>query len=578
MGLKTFSTDGTDASNPNRALSIILWSSTVILLSFFCLTHLFVTLSFGFGLQVSAVIAPAALLLSLAGGEWLARKEGLGFKMRIIPPAIALIITGIGLFLAASFFDMSWDGLWYHQTAVYRMSKGWNPLFDPLAIFNPNPDMQTWIRHYAKGPWYVALALFTTTGNIEMAKAAPWIVLSASFFAVFAAALDFSVNRGKAILIAVLVCFNPVVLFELASYLVDGLMISFLAIFVAALLRWFKRPTILIIVIMAASAILCINAKMTGLVYLSFFCLAGWLYSLIKRRDLLFRCTTILFIPYALGVLIFGFNPYVTNTLYRGNPFYPMLGSAAYPSLAQRGEDPIEMWETPHNMMGKSRFVRLGYAIFGRPGAQPYYIGQDASLMWPFDVGWKDFSMYYFHDVRISGFGPLFSGVLLLSLVLLGIVFFRPAIPRIVLILTLCAIVLPLFMSIHTWWARYGPQLWWLPITGIIAGLAFSDRRWIKGIAYSLAAILLLNTALIAMVHFKWEVDATRTTYEQMAYLRQKKEIEVDLQYFIEPFSERLHNGGVNFRAVGRLRGNNPMEIISVSPGYPCAVRVCFKH
>ena len=50
----------------------------------------------------------------------------------------------------------------------------------------------------------------------------------------------------------------------------------------------------------------------------------------------------------------------------------------------------------------RSRFFRLAYALFGRPGAQPFYPGVDASLMLPFDVGPGDFAIYYFHDVRIA--------------------------------------------------------------------------------------------------------------------------------------------------------------------------------
>lgn len=36
-----------------------------------------------------------------------------------------------------------------------------------------------------------------------------------------------------------------------------------------------------------------------------------------------------------------------------------MLGSAEYPSLSQRGSDPIEADETPKNLMGRNRFVRF---------------------------------------------------------------------------------------------------------------------------------------------------------------------------------------------------------------------------
>jgi hypothetical protein len=575
MNLKSFTNNDAHTLKPNRELSTLCWSVTAILLTFFCLTHLGVLLSFVVQSGVSPWIAPAALLLSLAAGDWLARREGLSGPLRIIPPVTVLAALALALFLAAAFFDMSWDGLWYHQTAVYQMSHGWNPLRDPMHGFTPH--LQDWLRYYAKGPWYMALALFQTTGHIEWAKAAPWMALAAMSLAMFTVSLDFGMRRGKASVIAALVSLNPVVTCQLASYLVDGLLISFLACFVAATVRWFRRPNLLVLVIAILSAILCINTKLTGLVYLCFFSAAGGLFVLIKRRDLLWRYAVVQLASILAGTVVFGFNPYVTNTVYRGHPFYPMQGTAAYPSLSQRGQDPIEIYETPRNMIGRNRFVRFAYAIFGRPGSQPFFEGENASLMRPFDVRWKDFNIFYFHEVRISGFGPLFSGAFLISLLLLGVALVRPGIPRKIVVLLAGAIILSLLVSTHTWWARYGPQLWWLPIVAVVAGLAVPGWRAAIWAARGLAAILLVNAILVAVAHFRWEIKATRTTHEQMALLRQKGEVEVDFQYFREPFGERLRAAGVTFRASRRLQCDNPMELMSVAPGYPGAVRACFK-
>ena len=62
-------------------------------------------------------------------------------------------------------------------------------------------------------------------------------------------------------------------------------------------------------------------------------------------------------------------------------------------------------------------------------------------------------------DVRIGGFGPLFSGILLLSLLPLAAAFTRPQAPRLLLALGAVTIVASLLVSVHTWWPRYGPQL-----------------------------------------------------------------------------------------------------------------------
>lgn len=574
MTTKYITNSNVSTLEPKCNLSTLCWSTAAILLTFFCLTHLIVMICFSLNWRVSAVVAPIALLVSLIAGSWLARREGLISWQIITSSFVAITIAGISLFLASKFFDMSWDGLWYHQTAVYQMTHGWNPFYDPMHNFAPH--LQDWVRYYAKGPWYISLALFETTHNIEIAKAAPWIALMATFFAVFAVSIDFRMHRRTAALIAALVSLNPVVTCQLASYLVDGLMISFLACFIAAMFRWFQRPSLLIVVIAIASAVLSINSKLTGLVYLCFFCAAGGIYILVRRRELFWRYVVILSISISAGTVIFGFNPYVTNTINRSHPFYPMLGTASYPSLSESGQDPIERYETPHNMVGRNRFIRFAYAIFGRPGSQPFFQGENANLMWPFDIGWKDFHIFYFHEVRISGFGPLFSGALIMSLLLFGAVLVRPSIPREIIILFIGAIVLSVLISKHTWWARYGPQLWWLPIIAVVAGFV-SGWRPVRWTAYVLTAILLFNAVFLAVAHFRWEIEATHATYEQMDLLRQNGEVEVDFQYFREPFSERLRAAGVTFRASRQLHCGSPMELMSVAPGYPGAVRVCIQ-
>jgi hypothetical protein len=264
--------------------------------------------------------------------------------------------------------------------------------------------------------------------------------------------------------------------------------------------------------------------------------------------------------------------------LNRHHPFYPILGTPEYPSLAGQGQDPIERWETPGNMVGKGRLVRLGYALFGRPGAQPYYPGNDASLMPPFDVGWNDFAIYYFHDVRISGFGPLFSGAFLIALILIAVSIVRPGIPWEVILLAAAMISASVLVSEHTWWARYGPQLWWIPMLGLVGGLTCRGGGGVRALTWGLAAVLIFDVVPISIVHFRWEADATRITHEQLQLLHGRRGVRVDLQYFGEPFGERLKNGGVVFIRVDSLACAAPMELMSVSPGYPCAVRACLDN
>jgi hypothetical protein len=59
--------------------------------------------------------------------------------------------------------------------------------------------------------------------------------------------------------------------------------------------------------------------------------------------------------------------------------------------------------------------------------------------------------------------------------------------------------------------------------------------------------------------------------------LRGAARVLADFQYFGEPFGMRLRNAGVAFAAVDGLPCDTPIELMSVSPGYPMAVRVCLE-
>ena len=564
------------ASTSRGRLALACWLVAANLLLFFCFAQLGVVVAFAAGQPVPPYVAPVALICALAASDWLGRREGLRGFLRIALPLASLSILAVSLLLSGMFLDMSWDGLWYHQTAIYQMAHGWNPIRDPLHSFPPG--LQDSLSFYSKGPWYVSLALFQFSPHIEWAKPAPWMSMAAMFFAVLAALLDLGLRRGPAWVIAALVALNPVVVFELATYLVDGLLASYLACYIAAMARYIRRPSPVVLAVLVASTILCANTKFSGLVYLCFFAAAGGVYLLLRNRRLLPRYAAMMAAAVLVATSLFGFNPYVTNTVHRGHPFYPWFGTAAYPSYEQRGQDPNEKYETPKNLVGRNRLVRFAYSLFGRPGAQPFFEGPDARLMWPFDVRWRDFEIFYFHDVRIGGFGPLFSGAFLIACALLVAALLRPGMPREVVILFASTIIVTLLGGVHLWWARYGPQLWWLPILAFAAGLAVPGWRVVRWSAWGLAILLLVNAVAIETRHFVWEGDVTRLAYQQMALLRQKGDVEIDFQYFREPYGERLRAAGVSFHESSKLHCAKPMELMSVPLGYPGAVRACLPE
>jgi hypothetical protein len=550
----------------NESLAAVCWTCSATIAAAMCCLQLGVMLSLMAHWHGFSLLAPMMVVAMVPAAFWLAGREGLSGPARGWPAALTLAVVAVSLGLSLFFYDFSWDGLWYHQPGIIHIARDWNPLTDPLRSFERS--MELWVRHYAKGPWYMAAAIYRTTGHIEAGKCINWLGFAAMWFAVLGAALEVRLTRPKAVGIALVISLNPVVVSELTSFLVDGIMASFLTLAISAIVSGLTRPRFSVAVAGVAGAIVCINAKFTGLVFLCFVIAAALAWCALKQRAQFMRLAAMAALAIALGTCVWGYNPYVTNTLYRKQPFYPVLGSAAFPSLSQQGREGIERYETPKNLVGRNRLIRLGYAIFGRPGNQPYYKGPNATLMWPFTARLSDLYSYDYQETRVAGFGPFFSGCLILALglgVWLGI---RNGSLRWPLVLTTLAIVASLLINAALWWPRYGPQLWLLPVVPLI--LAFKAKGRAAFISWALLVVLLANASIVSVIRMQWERKNTVALRRQLRELRESgQEYEVNTQYFHDAIELRLSAAGVRHRAIETTRHPYAQELIGNFEHYP---------
>jgi hypothetical protein len=562
----------------NQSLAAVCWITAVILGGFMCLAQLGIMLSLLIGRFGIASVAPLALVLALLLGGLLGQHIGITDQRRFWPSGLALGVIALALAISAFYFDLSYDGQWYHQLGVYTIAQDWNPLTEPMRDFTP--QLHTSVRYFAKGPWYVAVAIYETTGCFEAGKCSTVLSWATMGLAVFAASLDWGLRRRFAAAIALVVVLNPVVMSELTSYMVDGILVASLTTVVAALFSSMLRPQRAVIWVGVMATILCINAKFTGAVYLVFIFAAGAIWCLLRRREWVFAYCRWVFLALYLGAVVFGYNPYVTNTIYRHQPFYPILGSRDFPvNISARG-DVNERWETPKNMAGRSRLVHFGYAIFGRPGNQPYPSATDgkpelnARLMWPFAASLADLHAYCYQETRVAGFGPFFSGALLLSLGLAAWLLVQSKSSRLALMMAALTIVGSLLVSVDLWWPRLGPQLWLLPILPAI--FVFWDARSSRatGVAWSLMLLLLVNAGIVAGVHLTWETKASLRLRQQLTELRESgKEIEICFNKFARSGEERLKSWGIPYQEKSLKEIHDGTELMSVVEGYPRAVQ-----
>lgn len=483
-----------------------------------------------------------ALLLSMPAGWLLARRS------RLERRAVIAAAVGLGLFALAAVlvsgavFDISWDGMDYHQRSIYRLAEGFNPVYE---IAGPIDEYyNVWFNHYVKGPWYFGAALYRLTGSIESGKAINWLMLAAAACLSLAFFLRQPWLGGwQAALIGLMLAANPVALSQIFSYYIDGLVASALLITVLALALYRESEPLSGALGLSAAMVIGLNIKFTASAYMAVFVGLGWLYLLWRARSRAFalRLTAVLAAGGLLGLLLAGYSSYVTNTLRHGNPLYPLLGGEEY------NQAYIIQQQAPPDFLNRGQAEKLALSLFARAGNG--VIPGSLQLKAPFAVQRDDLIAFFAVDVRYSGFGPWFSGALLLA----GLVLIAGAGEdrrRAALALGCMALAAgSTFINSENWWARYAPQIWWVPVIALALGLSLKARP-VRLLAALLAAALALNLGMVAGPITYYNLRSTR---EIAAHLETLADSPEPVLFSAGPFAGwvyRLERYGVPYQLV----------------------------
>jgi len=285
--------------------------------------------------------------------------------------------------------------------------------------------------------------------------------------------------------------------------MVDGQVGSLLAMLVGLvlILSERKRPNVAIAGAALALALL-VTTKFTGVVYavvLGVGLLTILVLTRVDRRAIV-RTAASGALAALLAFAFTGFNPYVTNTIGWGSPFHPVYGPHAIDVM---GTQP------PANLAPMNRLSRVWYAVFGVANNRQ---GPDsrAILKVPLTVGRREIKPYLNPDTRIAGFGPLFSGALLLSIVLglalLGERQTRSDV-RVRRSLAVAVVVgLSVFATSEGWWARVAPQLWLVPLVIAAIAAAFGASGRTRVASATVLALVIVNAAFVGTTNFANQV------------------------------------------------------------------------
>ena len=480
------------------------------LISLLAILDLITAVSFSFHIPISRFHFPIAAAILLLSGWIYIRQEYPLKKVKVYLKTMIFVfaIVLVSILIADNFYDLSFDGQTYHQEGVYQLVHfQWNPFYKVLP---DKVNLSLFVNHYPKQAETSAAAVYSMTGRIETGKSLNLILLVTSFCMIFSYLKSFTqLSDSLALILSVFFALNPIVIHQALTYMVDGQLGSVLLCMLVCCLLLYDQSNLPRLFLLAFLIVICINIKFTAAVYTAIFIgLTLILFFITKRfqqfKDFFFvACLSTLF-----AVLLVGFNPYLTNFVQNGNVFYPILGKHSIDIIALN---------SPPGFSQMNRFERFGISTFAHTdNIDSRQGGRMPILKIPFSLNRQEIKSLSDPDIRIAGFGPLFSGIISLTICLLifsiwyksGVLFNDP-LAWFILILILSIAVCP-----EAWWARFIPQFWFVPLIVIILVSSINNRLVIAlrnltcfaiglNITFSLYMVLQTNILKTAEINYQ---------------------------------------------------------------------------
>lgn len=445
-----------------------------------------------------------SLLLTLLIYYLLLKKAKENLKSIITQILIFIGTLLLSIVISINIYDVSCDGNQYHKVAIGALKNGWNPVYESITEFiespkNPvilNKSFEIWNDHYAKGVWIYAANTYKVTGNIESGKSISILTIIATFTLCFAY-LNEKIKRKYSLIISILLALNPVMIYQFCSYYNDALLGNFILILLLSLTIMidsnYNKDKKLNYLLYFLTLCILINIKFTGFAYAGIYSLFYFIYILInkhQRKENLKSIIIIASIALFISIGVIGLSTYPKNFIEHKTPFYPLYGE---------GKVDIMKHTTPTGLHDMNRIKRFIIANTSKT----YNVGNNGEILYnikiPFTFKAEELNEFKYTDIRIGGYGVFFSGILIVSFITGLYLLYKYIKNKKEIIIYLLPIIGTLFLIIilkESWWARYLPQLYLLPIIVVLMLIKLNEKKY-KNLIMFLLITLSLNSYLI---------------------------------------------------------------------------------
>jgi len=461
-----------------NSIKNIIFNSGLLLLTFLSITLIVSSVTFLFKGTITSVTAIISILLTILTSLALTFKQS---KIEsVLGVILGVVIFIVGIIISQNILDFAHDSNWYHKAALGSLANGWNPVYDDFNEFANNSELKIanmnyaaiFTQHYCKASWICGANIYCLTGDIETGKAVNLFMCYILFVLTFHYLSMTYLKWWQALIVGGLIVYNPLTVSQVFTLYVDNLLYTCLFSIIVMLFgisdKKYEISEKLKYFMLFGLVVFCVNIKFTGLAYAGVFCLMFyiiWIIHSIVIKDFMrifIKNTVFYIITCSIAIFLVGFSTYVTNYIDDGHPLYPLAGE---------NKRDIMTGNQPSAFDRIDGINRLVISIFSKT---ENIVGNELpSLKFPFVVYEEEKAIGTLGpDTRIAGFGPLFGGVLCFSAAILtfGIYcIFKLNKYWFSIIISNIIVILALLIGIEeSWWARYSPYFYLIPILALV--------------------------------------------------------------------------------------------------------------
>lgn len=552
-----------DAEDMRAGKSAVLLEMGTGLLLFPLLVFVLTTLWFVVGGAIAPVFAWGVLITSAAGALLISRslfKSGWRFA-----PLATFGLGTLAVLATMIVHDTSMDGQHYHFQAFYALAEGWNPLHgsaQPPVIGDP---ITPWAIHYPRAGWLFSANLMAAGFPLAAVKSLNFLALFGTAALVGGMLFRSGFSGLFAAVLTAVTVLNPVVLSQLFTSMNDGLFGHCMIIFAVTVAGWLHYGDRRLLLAGIAAMMLALNLKFSAIPIFVMLCAAACAGAFIARGQQIAIITGAALLASAFAaIVLLGWSPYMQNFLDHGHVFHPIMGDQAVNIMT--GEGPA-LDNTPDVLTEKSGLERFFFSLFSETHSGFYTLPE---MKFPFTISPSELRASGGVDIRLGGFGPFFSGIVVLAVACALALVIRPARRNPVMLGLLFAaatfLVTVLIMP-QNWWARYVPQFWFVPVL-IAAAALTTNKRPLQILGALIAGIMLLNAALVGAAGFWLTETRSAEASTQISRLAETGEAYCIYPDMVQSRIQMMREAGITVRYTPEadIACPDPEEIAAYGP------------